>query len=260
MKRKNMASMATCIALVGAVAVGGTLALLTTGPKALTNTFTVGNNFDKTDFLLKENNVTQQFTSTAEFNYGSYTKDTMKPEVVGNEEGTPGVRYDSIVADTTLDKNPWFELDKNATDKATIPDAWIVAKIDGLTELNDKGITIDETSVSTGWKVVTVSTNPETREKTYTLGADVSNINLADDTYFVYMHKLDADGLANAYKTTPLFTKLYASSAVESLNTELPLQVKGVAVQALADDTEMDNDTLQAVMEALPDAFTGAGQ
>ncbi|TCL60839.1 hypothetical protein [Allofournierella massiliensis] len=255
MKRKNMATMATCIALVGAVAVGGTLALLSTGPKTLNNTFTVGSDFDDTDFLLKENNATQQFISTDDYNYGSYIKGS--DVIVGNEAGSTGVRYDNIVADTTLDKNPWFELDKDANDKATIPDAWIVAKIDGLTELNGKGITIDENSESTGWKVVTVSTNPKTQKKTYTLGADVNSTNLVDGAYFVYTTKLDADSETN-YKTNPLFTKLYADSNVESLNTEFDLTVTGVAVQALKGDTVMDNDTLQAVMEALPAGFINA--
>lgn len=255
MKRKNMAAMVTSIALVGAVAVGGTLALLSTGPKTLTNTFTVGNNFDNTDFLLKENGVVQVTAPEAGYVYGSYKNND--EVVIAEVDKEKGVRYDSIVANTTLDKNPWFELDKNATDKATIPDAWIVAKIDGLSELNRKGITIDETSVSKDWKVVTVDTDPVTRKVTYKLGDKVDNTNLVDGAYFVYTTKLDADSVTN-YKTEPLFTKLHADSDVESLNTEFDLTVTGVAVQALANDTEMDDATIQAVMEALPAGFINA--
>lgn len=56
MKRKNMATMVTCIALVGAVAVGGTLALLSQGSNTVTNTFTVGKGYnqDTPDLSLDE--------------------------------------------------------------------------------------------------------------------------------------------------------------------------------------------------------------
>ena len=67
------------------------------------------------------------------------------------------------------------------------------------------------------------------------------------------MTKLDADDDEN-YKTKPLFTKLHAGAVTSDIK-QFPLKVKGVAVQALADDTTMDDATIQAVMEALPSGF-----
>lgn len=252
MKKQKVATAVTCCALVGAIAIGGTLALLSTGPKTLKNTFTVGNAYKDTDFLLKENAVNQVFESKLGYNYGSYEQDTTEARVIEgktDEANAPGVGYNDIVANTTLDKNPWFELKKNAD----VPDAWVVAKVEGVNALKTKGIEIE--SVGTGWQVVNTQKDG-TGKITYTLGGSVTKENLTDGTYFVYMTKLDASDNSN-YKTSSLFTKLHAGSVTAGI-TDVPLKVKGVAVQALADDTVMDNDTLQAVMEALPAGFINA--
>ena len=255
MKKQKVATAVTCCALVGAIAIGGTLALLSTGPKTLKNTFTVGNAYKDTDFLLKENAVNQVFASKPGYNYGSYEQDTTEARVIEgktDEETAPGVGYNDIVANTTLDKNPWFELKEDAD----VPDAWVVAKVEGMNALNLKNISIDDNSASTGWRVVNVVKDEETKKETYTLGDPVTKENLTDGNYFVYMTKLDASDNSN-YKTSSLFTKLHAGSVTTGI-TDVPLKVKGVAVQALADDTVMDNDTLQAVMEALPAGFINA--
>mgnify|MGYP000687842678 CR=1 FL=1 len=62
MTKKRIATMATCIALVGAVAVGGTLALLASESKQLVNTFSVSNGYDNEngDFLIEELPVKQE--------------------------------------------------------------------------------------------------------------------------------------------------------------------------------------------------------
>lgn len=115
MKKQKVATAVTCCALVGAIAIGGTLALLSTGPKTLKNTFTVGNAYTENDFLLKENAVNQVFASKPGYNYGSYEQDTNQERVINgtiDEANAPGVGYNDIVANTTLDKNPWFELKK----------------------------------------------------------------------------------------------------------------------------------------------------
>ena len=46
MKRKNIVAMVTSLALVGVVAVGGTLALLTAQTNNVVNTFAVGKGYD----------------------------------------------------------------------------------------------------------------------------------------------------------------------------------------------------------------------
>ncbi len=112
MKRKNMISMVTSLALVGVVAVGGTLALLTSQTESLQNTFAVGNGYDQDgnpDFILQENVVTQDTD-------GSYIKKT-EPEALTAD----GQNYNNLVSDTTLFKNPFFTLRDGDSDGTTPP-------------------------------------------------------------------------------------------------------------------------------------------
>lgn len=67
MTKKRIATMATCIALVGAVAVGGTLALLTRESNTVTNTFTVGTGYKEGDLSLREHDVNQVLNTKDKF-------------------------------------------------------------------------------------------------------------------------------------------------------------------------------------------------
>ena len=73
MKRQNMATMVTCIALGGEVGVGGHLALLSQPSNIVTNTFTVGEGYstdhEDPDLILDEAKITKD-TSLA--NFGGY--------------------------------------------------------------------------------------------------------------------------------------------------------------------------------------------
>ena len=111
MTKKRFATMATCIALVGAVAVGGTLALLASESKQLTNTFTVGNNYESGDFLLKEHDVTQ---TTSGANVGDYTNTAVETQT--------GVTYGNVIANSDLAKDPFFELVKGKKASTKGPD------------------------------------------------------------------------------------------------------------------------------------------
>lgn len=98
MKRKNMISMVTSLALVGVVAVGGTLALLTSNTDTVTNTFAIGNGYGENALTLDEAPVAQVTTGTD--NFGGY--DATGGERVKKND------YLNLVADTTLDKDPHF--------------------------------------------------------------------------------------------------------------------------------------------------------
>ena len=251
MKRKNMATMATCIALVGAVAVGGTLALLSTGPKTLTNTFTAGANYEDGDFLLKEHGVDPVITETTGYPYGSYQKNGTV--IDGDSTGEKGNTYGEIVPGTVLDKDPWFEL---AHGGKKTPDSWIVARLSKteLYDLQQKGITIEDVAGAdiseAQWQIVTrdedgdwtVGDGGITKE-TFTVEEYER-----DYIYFIFDRKLVDNGEGD--KTTELFTKLAAGENAVEVN-DLHLTVQGVAVQALSDEDALLSNpgTINAIME-----------
>ena len=122
MTKKRIATMATCIALVGAVAVGGTLALLSAQSNTVTNTFTVGQAYDADDLFLREHDVTQVLDTQT--NYGGYVSKGDDHWKVDESGKYTGIQYTDIVKGTTIDKDPQFGLTADA------PTSWIVAKLD----------------------------------------------------------------------------------------------------------------------------------
>ena len=251
MTKKRIATMATCIALVGAVAVGGTLALLSTGPKTLTNTFTAGANYEDGDFLLKEHGVDPVITETTGYPYGSYQKNGTV--IDGDSTGEKGNTYGEIVPGTVLDKDPWFEL---AHGGKKTPDSWIVARLSKteLYDLQQKGITIEDVAGAdiseAQWQIVTrdedgdwtVGDGGITKE-TFTVEEYER-----DYIYFIFDRKLVDNGEGD--KTTELFTKLAAGENAVEVN-DLHLTVQGVAVQALSDEDALLSNpgTINAIME-----------
>ena len=236
MKRKNMISMVTSLALVGVVAVGGTLALLASGPKSLTNTFTVGDGYSEGDFILQEHEVTQKGN-------GDYisTSDVTQTKV----------DYDNIVADSLLAKDPWFILKDASNNQTPPPASWIVAQITNVQNMKAAGIEFYAVAEKTNWRLVTATKSGDSW--TYTLDGDaltVADLNAAvndEDTkyYFVYMKQLNVDD-----ETDKLFTQLkVAANISDNLNTSI--DVKGVAVQAATAESALtDQEVLNDVMAA----------
>lgn len=157
MKRKNMATMVTCIALVGAVAVGGTLALLSQPSNTVTNTFTVGEGYstdpEDPDLILDEAKITKD-TSLA--NFGGYKEDLTTTRVTTNT-------YADLVEGTTLAKDPRFKI----ADDCSVEYSWIVAKIDGFnehaaaTQLSFASIDTSKTGTGEAWYHVTRQSDGE---------------------------------------------------------------------------------------------------
>ena len=251
MKKQKVATAVTCCALVGAIAIGGTLALLSTGPKTLTNTFTAGANYEDGDFLLKEHGVDPVITETTGYPYGSYQKNGTV--IDGDSTGEKGNTYGEIVPGTVLDKDPWFEL---AHGGKKTPDSWIVARLSKteLYDLQQKGITIEDVAGAdiseAQWQIVTrdedgdwtVGDGGITKE-TFTVEEYER-----DYIYFIFDRKLVDNGEGD--KTTELFTKLAAGENAVEVN-DLHLTVQGVAVQALSDEDALLSNpgTINAIME-----------
>lgn len=266
MKRKNMAAMVTSIALVGAVAVGGTLALLSTGPKTLTNTFTAGANYETGDFLLKEHAVAPVTAETTGYPYGSYQKN--ETVIDGDSTSKKGNTYGEIVPETVLDKDPWFELAHGA--KKT-PDSWIVARLSKaeLYALQQKDITVKTVAVREDlgedkyaqWQVVTQKgDNWEVGTSGIMKEDFVVTPNPTEDEYiyFIFDRKLVDRGEGRVDRTTALFTQMDAGANAMDVD-HFNLVVQGVAVQALNDGTDLRNQgTINAIMTQALSTWTVA--
>ena len=246
MKRKNMISMVTSLALVGVVAVGGTLALLTSQTKQLTNTFTVGEDYadDGTDFKLKENKVDRVLDDPKEgYEFGDYAKNDQVWE--GSEVGTTANEYKDIIPDSKLDKNPWFEIKVDVEDPA--PNSWIVAKVTGVNDLKTKGVTLGD--VGENWAVVSGNA-----QDGYTF-EDVTVDTLVDGAILVYKDQLTqrnsrTNSLFTCLNVSPDFNEAAFGKATKNL------VIKGVAVQAVEGDSEdLDETTLGEIMASLPSNF-----
>lgn len=217
MKRKNMISMVTSLALVGVVAVGGTLALLTSQSDKVTNTFTIGQGYSEGDFYIDENAVKRDYKNTS--NYGGYIEDTSKPR-------GESIAFDGVVPGTTLSKDPTLHI------KPTAPESWVVAKISGLAA-NENLLTL-QGDVS-GWHKLE--------------GGELIEIidaaELEDGVLYIYEQKLNA----STPDTNPIFETVMVNNSLTGGDRFTDIVVSGVAVEAVA-GSQFDVDTAKAVLEA----------
>jgi len=220
MTKKRIATMATCIALVGAVAVGGTLALLSAKSNDVTNTFTVGKGYDQSepnpDFYLDEAKVAQV---TEGDNIGGYAE-TNDARVESNQ-------YANIVADAYLAKDPQFHISNDCE----VAQSWIVAKVSGFntdptaTTLKFTDVT-DETVegvVAGSWYKVTEGEAEGTYE--YTL---VDGVEDMGNGVYIYSASLTA-----GQSTKDLFQQLQVDTFVAGKNPST-ITVTGYAVEGVA--------------------------
>lgn len=245
MKKQKIATVVTCCALVGAIAVGGTLALLSAPSKTLNNTFTVGAGYpeDGSGLTIEEHAIERvtdsNLTAHVGWNVGDYAPTT---DTVDGSEGKTGNTYSEVIAESTLSKDPNFTLKKGS------PKSWIIAEVDGVSDLTSVGITVDTTTLSDKWYFVEKPS--EENDNKYVL----SDTNMKEDGTLkdgYYLYKLDATGKVDPTErdvvTDTLFTKMNVSATPTATSGNgLPLTVKGVAVQA-TDGMTLDN-SLQTVM------------
>lgn len=240
MKRKNMISMVTSLALVGVVAVGGTLALLTSQSNDVTNTFTVGADYPLNALKVREHDVTQLATGA----WDSRDGDNWKVDSTGAYEG---IQYTNLVGGTTVDKDPQFVLAEDS------PKSWITCYIDGLNELRNyvtvSGVTgkdVDDEN-TTGLKGDWYRYDPsgKTFAEKYVLVESKDDIQ--DGAWYIFSEKVTGQGteLNNDSITDPIFTQLTVNpdvaknNAAASSGAQLAdgsITVMGVAVQVVNDE------------------------
>lgn len=112
MKKKNVLMMAMSLVLVAVIAVGGTLAYLTSNTKTLTNTFTVGAGYGDNALKLDET-----------------AKTNGNPTVISEDRTEDSINYDPMYPGSIIAKDPTLRL-KNGS-----PDSYVFAKVDGVDAL-----------------------------------------------------------------------------------------------------------------------------
>lgn len=118
MKKKNVLMMAMSLVLVAVIAVGGTLAYLTSNTDTLTNTFAVGSGYDDDDPA----NPALKLDETAKPAQGN-------PTEISDERTSDDITYDAMYPGSIIAKDPTLRL-KNGS-----PVSYLFAKVDGVDAL-----------------------------------------------------------------------------------------------------------------------------
>lgn len=214
MKKKKLLTAVMSLALVGVVAIGGTLAYLSDASNEVKNTFTVGQGYVPED--------PDDPTSTA-----LYLDETDVNQPTGPRTRT-GNAYEDMLPGDSVVKDPVFHLTSGS------PDSYVFAYVAGLDEITTKQFEIsgnvsaqpDDSSLNADWKKVD----------------DTPGL----DGLYVYGTPEEPTILEDGEATTALFNKVWYRSDVSSdTNGEnyeeqtgttdkvlSTITIKGVAVQA----------------------------
>lgn len=241
MKRKNMAAMVTSIALVGVVAVGGTLALLSQGSNTVTNTFTVGKGYNQEtpDLSLDEAPVKMITTASDAINgvnLGDYVETGAKRQTENS--------YNNLIAGAKMAKDPQFHI----SESCEVAESWIVAEVNGFntdtakttlkfTDVTDETVADELNKLVDGvWYKVTK------KDGVYKYEA-VTTTNMGNGVY-IYNKSLSA-----GESTKDLFQQLQVDTFKEGANPS-QIKVSGVAVEGIA-GVDFDNmkDTVMKLVD-----------
>ncbi|WP_373209814.1 hypothetical protein [Allofournierella massiliensis] len=256
MNMKKIATMATCMALVGAVAVGGTLALLTK-EDSITNTFVVGNGFpvdpDKpTDkdlpfFYVNETVVKMEERTGNWVDDERATPDrSIENQTYGPRDGKPETDNWKVTAGVELLKDPQFYVnhDKVVQGKKEVPEVFVVAKIGTI----PTGFEVYTGKNGANWYQVTTSDGGETWTKVEEQLEP--NTKLDANTYYIYSEPLDANSATkDDWNTTKLFELVKTNDQVSNDNTN-EIEVSGVAVETPVKGATLDKIDLNTVVSA----------
>lgn len=131
MKKRKIMMSAMSAALVGVVAIGGTLAYLSDKSNTVTNTFNVGSGYEKDD----------------EGHTGLWLDEVDHDKV--DEEGNPaertetGNQYEDMMPGSKVEKDPTFHLTAGSTD------SYVFAEVVGLDGMVDKNFLIGDEAYET---------------------------------------------------------------------------------------------------------------
>lgn len=246
MKRKNMAAMVTSIALVGVVAVGGTLALLSQQSNEVRNTFTVGEGYTENDIILSEADVKQNFDGSYVVKENTDRKEDLVYEN-GNQKRYKKNSYTDLVTGTTIYKDPMV------TVAANTPDSWVVAHI-GTVDSAFAESTFE--AANTDWYKVTKGVDNKWTVATSPVGtaAEGKPEKIATDTYYIYKQVVTEDDTAQ--DLTKLFTtlKVNTTASADDVRNLTSMEVKAGLVQYVEGNSTvgtLTNEELNVIMNAV---------
>lgn len=198
MKKKSLATMVLALSLVGVVGVGATFAYLTSGPKSVTNTFTVGSGYADQALNLDEAKVTHN-------DDGTFSAD----EADRVQENT----YDNLQPGNVLPKDPTVSL------KAGSTKSYVFVSFTNVDELVDKlgdGTAVDGWNVD-GWTKLDVADDgivADSKDGVYYQVVDVSDA--AADFTHEFFTSITIDGNNNdVVKATDIPQILGKAAAVQ---------------------------------------------
>ena len=232
MQKKKALMSIVSLALVGAVAVGGTLAYLSSNSNKLTNTFTVGTGYQGQGLYLDETDKSGTQNPT---------------EISSTSRTEEGVAYTDLIPGNTVVKDPTFHLTAGSVN------SYVFAQVTGIDELITKGFIVSDTAITDAVD----PTDPDFAAES-NLGEKWTKVDGTDgfDGLYVYTEQVDASTSTADVALDPLFQHVKFSSFCgneyikDDSDTAVDLNdivIKGVAVQ-VADST--DSAAAQAVAEA----------
>ena len=226
MKKKNVLMMAMSLVLVAVIAVGGTLAYLTSNSGTLTNTFTVGNGYDD-----DPDNPALVLDETAK-KVGSVNPSVIATTIEDRTEtgNTDDTKYDPLAPGSKIAKDPTLYL-KNGS-----PDSYVFAKVTGVDAL----VATNGIIVST--KAALDVNDNDTSELNTTYWTKVEDLGTAGDAgldgYYVYTGNYEYSVVTrDGYKSLePLFQSVVVKSNLKNMDVitaanDADIVVKGIAMQ-----------------------------
>lgn len=230
MKRKKVAKLMAVVTLIGAVGVGGSLALLTAQTEEVSNTFTVGDGLKNTDIELDETNVDKQD---------------------GEQDRDKTNIYYDIQPNTTITKDPQVRL-VNSNKRA---DAYVFIRVSGCDEFMNAVNNIDSEETPSSfknwndnWKMIAKEDDNAKLDGIYVYSTDDSfdmnkggDIVKGSETFSQYVF----EGI-NLSKDA----NLYAEKSGQNVLEKNQIVIDACAVQAAG-----DTNTWANAVESLPTDF-----
>lgn len=228
MKRRKVAKLMAVVALVGAVGVGGSLALLTATTEPVTNTFTAGKNLTPTDLKLDEYQLSDD-------------NRTANKEL----DRVNSLQFENLMQRDEMDKDPTVQI------KGTAAQCYMFVKVTGLQELKDKGITVD-------WNKVWVKADGKDSSAdgyyyySGNRGAVPGRQNVIDPSLLTYDTITPEDGY---FELESLFTKVTVGDTATIYGADNKIG----SIKAWACAVQAQNvDSWQDAYDALPTDFINA--
>lgn len=246
MKKKQIAQLGVALGLVGAIGVGGTLALMTQTSNAVVNTFTVGNALVDGDITLDE----AKMKNAEEGAGGVYEVSRTNPSddsgyeynKLGGTERVQANHYVDLQPDDDIYKDPTVHIAKDTAD------CYVFINVSGIDDLASKGLTVDEKN--NYLKVASNTYKWVPMEDTTTAGMD-GIYYLADASGQVLV--VNSEKAAQNYmvfESLNATADMYNEGGVSKITAEDNITVTACAVQAKGTDFE-------SAKQALPEEFTG---